>query len=82
MNLPRVTSNAASSADGIFVKYAIVKTILRRTTPTVALSIITTYVTCYRYFLNVLAVILTLIANSTANGNTMNTGCRLNGSAK
>ena len=36
----------------------------------------------YRYFLKVLAVTLILMANIIANGNTINTGCRLNGSAR
>ena len=36
----------------------------------------------YKYFLNVLAVTLMLIANRIANGSTMITGCRLTGSAK
>lgn len=36
----------------------------------------------YRYFLNVLAVILMLTANSAAKGSRMNAGCRLMGSAK
>jgi len=35
-----------------------------------------------RYFLNVLAVTATLNANSIANGNTTNVGCRLNGRAR
>jgi hypothetical protein len=36
----------------------------------------------YKYFLKVLAVTATLSAKSVANGNTMNVGCRLNGSAR
>lgn len=36
----------------------------------------------HKYFLKVLAVMLILIANIIANGSTINTGWRLNGSAR